>query len=154
MYSSTKIWSTHKTEEPEKIGKAVVSDLLPPARTAQELPPIYGLIPVGDDRRSEAIRVAEACGISPMLLTRLHRRQIAADTVPVLLLERLGKALNCTAAQVFAYLQQEADVPSGAMYRRYTRVAPPAERLAFEQAVTSSPDLPDEFREKWKTICR
>ncbi len=151
-YECKNIWLDTNTEEARMSLDALITEAMPFNITAKELPLIPGLIPVGSDVRECTIHMAGACRISPMLLTRLHRRQIAAETVPVLLLERLAAELNCTAGQVFTYLQHDASVRSSAMYNRDSRTSQPGERLGFEQALARTPDLPEEYRQEWTAL--
>lgn len=153
-YECKNIWSRTNSEEERMSLEALIAEAMPFTIFAKELPLIPGLIPAGSDLRESTIQMAAACRISPMLLTRLHRHQIVADTVPVVLLERLAAELNCTAGQVFNYLQQEASVRSSAMYMRNRPTSQPVERLGFEQALERTPDLPEEYRQEWIALCR
>lgn len=117
-------------------------------------PAVHGLIPSGPDARDSVISTAEQCHISPMLLTRLHRRQVDPDSVPVGLLTKLGEVLGCSAGQIYVYLQQEDEVATAAMFKRQPgRVDVPATRLPFKDAVISSPDMDEADRKEWLSLC-
>ena len=152
-YECKNIWSGTSADDAMISLEALFHKCLPVNMTGDPLPPIPGLIPEGRNVRDRVMQIAAACHISPILLTRLHHRQIVADTVPVALLESLAAELQCTAGQVFAYLQQEEAVRSSTMYMRRGTRCQPVERLEFEQALTSTPDLPYEVRQAWMELC-
>ncbi len=115
---------------------------------------VHWLIPTGPDARDSVISTAEQCNISPMLLTRLHRRQVEPDSVPVALLTKLGEVLGCSAGQIYVYLQQDDEVATAAMFKRQPGcVVVPATKLPFKDAVISSPDMDEADREEWLSLC-
>ena len=95
----------------------------------------------------EPMQLARACGLDLGLLSKLNRRQIEPETIPVKLIRLLGRYLYKSPTVVKAYL---ADTPVAAEGKAFLALSKPTAmgQQSFTDAVHSS-SLADEEKARW-----
>jgi len=84
------------------------------------------------------------------LFWKLHRRLIAADSVPRSLTTALAEAVNRTRDEITAYLQMPPQLAAGASYRSDDAPEVGAQET-FAEALRSEPEATDAQRRLWLT---
>lgn len=125
-------------------GMTIVAQSLDPP------PPIATLLDAAREAHRDIAAVAAETGLSPRLLQRLDRRLIDAARLPDLLIARLARALNRTAADVRAYLGGPPLLPQGAQFRADR--APAAAQQDFFAAIRSDPTLSAALKAEWLAL--
>jgi transcriptional regulator with XRE-family HTH domain len=113
--------------------------------------PIAGLVAEARARGLSANEVAEAAGLSLVLLRLLDRRLIRFASIPREVIDALAQALGREAAVVGQYLQGTATLAQGTSYYA---VRPPAlaQQQDFFDAVRGDPDLSEDERARWLAL--
>ena len=101
--------------------------------------------------KAQGMRLAEFArkvGVGLTVASKLDRRLIHAEQIPAECVRRIADALNLTAAQIRAYLQQGPTLAQGAMYRADS--APQvADKQDFASAIQSAADMSEEEKTFW-----
>ena len=93
---------------------------------------------------------AQTIGVGLTVASKLNRRLIHAGTIPAECVQRMADALDLTAAQIRAYLQQSPTLAQGAMYRADS--APQvADKQGFAEAIASAPDMDNAAKARWQS---
>jgi hypothetical protein len=128
-------------------GTAIVGRIL--GESAE--PPIAGLVAEARARGLSANEVAQAAGLSLVLLRLLDRRLIRFASIPREVIDALARALGREAAAIAHYLQGAATLAQGT---RYYSVSTPAlaQQQDFFDAVRGDPALSDDERARWLAL--
>ena len=118
---------------------------------AASAPPV-SLTAAAKNRGLTLAAFAQTIGVGLTVASKLNRRLIHAGTIPMDFVQRMADALDLTAAQIRAYLQQAPTLAQGAMYR--ADAAPQvqiADKQNFAEAIASAPDMDDTEKALWQS---
>ncbi len=91
---------------------------------------------------------ARKIGVGLTIASKLNRRLIHAEQIPAECLRRMADALDLTAAQVRAYVQQGPTLAQNAMYK--SAAAPQVtEKQDFAAAISSASDMTEAEKAFW-----
>ena len=130
-----------------EIGFNIVAEMRAQYFAPSPVPPVS----LAAAAKAQGMRLAEFArkvGIGLTVASKLDRRLIHAEQVPAECVRRIADALNLTAIQIRAYLQQGPTLAQGAMYRADS--APQvADKQDFTAAIQSAADMRDEEKAFW-----
>lgn len=130
-----------------EIGRHLVAEMRAQYFAPSAVPPVS----LAAAAKAQGMRLAEFArkiGVGLTVASKLDRRLIHAEQVPAECVRRIADALNLTAAQIRAYLQQGPTLAQGAMYRADS--APQvADKQDFAAAIQSAADMSETDKAFW-----
>ena len=130
-----------------EIGQQVVAEMRARYLTAQPAP-LKGLLETAKACGLTPKALAERLGVGLSTLAKLQQRHFRFASLPAEIVERAADALQVSAGQVRAYLQQPPTLAAGASYKS-DGVPRAAEQEDFAQAVRVSRDMTEEQKAYW-----
>lgn len=117
--------------------------------------PLHSLLLSRQQVRLHAQQLADALDLSPTIIHLLESRVLDPTSIPHTLILRLARVLDCSVAQVEAFLAGES--VSTSVYHSTRKVAEqsyayspsPSARQTFTQALLASSDLSPQQRQMW-----
>ena len=130
-----------------EIGQNIVAEMRAQYFAPTAVPPVS----LAAAAKAQGMRLAEFArkvGVGLTVASKLDRRLIHAEQVPAECVRRIADALNLTANQIRAYLQQGPTLAQNAMYR--ADAAPQvADKQDFTAAIQSAADMSEEEKAFW-----
>ncbi|MGN6683569.1 MAG: hypothetical protein ACTHKD_06110 [Devosia sp.] len=132
-----------ETDVSDEVLPPLPAVVLPAARQAA-VDPFYGKTAV------ELKKTASECDIPLSLLSKLEQRTIRAETIPLVLIQRLSSALGAQMAVLLGYLELDPTLAKSANYRS-DETPHMTGKIDFATAVRNAP-MDEATRQKWLSL--